>query len=448
MSRTIVNPTLQEIPTTADVVIIGGGPAGAGAAWALQRAQPGLHTVLIERNAQLGAGASMASLENYRTTWEAECLAVMMRRSYDVFHNAAAEIGEHAHLGLKEQGYLWVGVTEADAARLRGDVERLHAVGLTHILYLQGEALRARFPWLSPRVLAGKFDPKAGWMDSNGLIHGLARAAAGCDVLLGMGDVRIVREGDRVIGVEVGGARIAAGHVLLAAGAEARPIGRTAGVDLPVVVRPRQSFTTRWRAPQYPADAPMLIAAAPFPHVRPEARDGAIFGWEYRWSARHLGGDPAADHLETPVWPADQAKDPRFPSLTLAVFARQLGEESGFADGRWLRGLDHRAGYYVYRDGTAAYTTLADGTRQPYTSQRAIIDRVPGIDGFSVSIAHVGHGIMSAPAAGEIAAAHVLGLPLPHPAYADFGFAAAFALHDSGGLSPASKAVYAQPPHA
>ena len=115
--------------------------------------------------------------------------------------------------------------------------------------------------------------------------------------------------------------------------------------------------------------------------------------------------------------------------------ARQFGHKpgEGFADPRYLRGIYHRAGYYIYRDN--AYLTLSDGTQEAYDSQRAIIDAWPGIDGLFVSVAHVGHGIMSAPAAGEILASHVLKHDLPDPTFVGFNLDAAYVEHDAGGLS-------------
>ena len=119
----------------------------------------------------------------------------------------------------------------------------------------------------------------------------------------------------------------------------------------------------------------------------------------------------------------------------MAILARQFGhaDGEGFANPRYLRGIDHRINYYVFRDN--AYYTDAEGVRQPYVSQRAIIDAWRDIDGLYLSIAHVGHGIMSSAAAGEIIAARVLDLPLPDPVFADFGLDVPYAEFDHGGLS-------------
>ncbi len=144
----------------------------------------------------------------------------------------------------------------------------------------------------------------------------------------------------------------------------------------------------------FPEHAPMIIGSAPFPHVRPEAQTGAIFGWEYSWRSKN--GQEPHDALIDPIYPVAKLKDPRFPSLALALLARQFGE--AFADPRYMRGLSHNIGYYVSRDASSAYQVSADGTHQPYESERAIIDRHPDVAGLFVSVAHVGHGIMSSPA--------------------------------------------------
>ncbi len=439
-SRFSSNPGPTEWPQTADAVIIGGGPAGTAAAWALERAMPGLRIALIEQGGQLGMGASLGSLENFRTCWAAPCLARMMQRSLNVFQNADQELhpGATAALSRKQQGYLFLAFSEQGAGALKRDVEHLHDCGLAHTEFLPANEVHARYPWLGERVTAAKYDPHAGWLDSNALIYAFAHSTRTTRFLLDVRDVRIVVAGGKVAGVATTNGMIAAPLVLIAAGAGSREVGRTAGIELLIVVQPRQSFTTPWRHAAFPADSPCIISTAPFPHVRPEAREGAIFGWEYRWNSRpSLPGEPVQEYLTEPRWPVEQFKDPRFPSVTLALLARQFDHRAGegFADPRYLRGIAHRAGYYVSRDHTAAYRVDANGVRHPYHSQRAILDGWPGIDGLYLSVAHVGHGIMSAPAAGEIIAARMLGNPLPDPVYADFSLSAAYVEHDAGGLS-------------
>jgi glycine/D-amino acid oxidase-like deaminating enzyme len=433
---------LEDLPRTAEVIVIGGGPAGTAALWAIERFAPGTKTVLIEKSDRLGAGSTLASLENYRTCWPALCLAKQMQRSVEVFRNADEYFGEGASLSLavKERGYLFCAFNEQQVAGLQSDVRRLHDIGLTHIEYLNADEVKYRFGWVGEKVIGAKYDPTAGWLDSNALIYRYAQNAHSAQIVLGVPEVKLCVEGGRVKGVHTPNGTIAAPKVVIAAGAGARQIGRSAGVELPIVLRPRQSFTTGWRHSDFPEDAPMIIGAAPFPHVRPEARDGAIFGWEYNWHNKHAGSDygtnEAHDAIIEPLYPVEQFKDPRFPSIALALLARQFGHSDGygFGDSRYLRGISHNIGYYVYRDESAAYRTDSDGTKHAYDSERALLDAVPGVEGLFMSVAHVGHGIMSSPAAGEIIASKVLGLPLPDPLFSQFGLDVPYVEYDEGVL--------------
>ncbi len=434
--RFISNPQSTDVPRTADVVIIGGGPAGTAALWALAKADPSLKLVLIEQSDRLGAGSSLASLENYRTCWPTPCLARMMARSIDIYHHADDTLGEGASqaLALKQQGYLFCGFTDSQADSLKADVTHLHAMGMTHVEFLDADAVRKRFSWLGERVIAAKYDPIAGWLDSNALIYKYAQSADNATIVLDVSNVAIRVERGRVCGVTFSGGAIDAPNVIIAAGANARQVAQSAGVDLPIVVIPRQSFTTGGRHPEFPSDAPMIIGAAPYPHVRPEAREGAILGWEYTWSAKYAG--EKGDSLSNPVWPVNQFKDARFPSIVLMLLARQFGhaEGEGFASPVYLRGIHHNIGYYTYRSHEAAYIVADDGTHQPYESERAIIDAHPDLPGLFLSVAHVGHGIMSSAAAGEIIAARVLRQELPDPLFADFGYHVHRVEHDANAL--------------
>lgn len=431
-------PGPDPMPSTADVIIIGGGPAGTAALWAIDRLEPGIKTLLIEKSDRLGAGSSLASLESYRSCWPTSCMARQMARSIAVFQDADKYLGEGAaqSLALKQRGYLFCAFTPTQAAQLRAEVDWLHEIGLTHIEYLESNEIAYRFSWMGKRVIAAKFDPLAGWLDSNALIHRFAQNAQSAQILLGVEDTVICIERGCVTGVSTPYGPVSAPSVVLAAGAGSIAIGRTAGIELPLILRPRQSFTTGWRHSEIPEDSPMLIGAAPFPHMRPEAQTGAVFGWEYTWHNKVVQPRPSGytpnDALRVPVKALDPVKDPRFPSITLALLARQFGhpEGKGFGDSRYLRGIHHNIGYYVRRDGSAAFARDADGNRIPYESERAIIDAHPDVEGLFLSVAHVGHGIMSAPAAGEIVASKVLGLPPPDPVYADFGYDVHWVAHD------------------
>lgn len=414
---------------TADVIVIGGGQAGPAACWALERADPTLTITLLEANAQLAGGASTASMENFRTAWVPQCIAQQTQRSLDVFRHADDTLGEGAAdaINVRQRGYLWLAMDDAEAVALRASVDLLHRWGIHHARYLDADTLRREYPWLPPHVVAAKHDPQAGWLNSDALANRFARTTRHTRFALDTVAREIVVKGDRVQGVLTSRGFITAPTVVLAAGPHTRALGRTAGIDIPVVCIPRQSFLTPFRDALIPADAPVVISRRPYAHFRPEG-EGLLFAWSYAWRGQEDGRPVTA--LTRPQWPIERLKDPRFPEATLTVLARQFrpADGTGFRDPRYLsRRIAHQIGYYVYRTGV----TNAEG--HVWRSERAIIDRWPDIEGLFLSTAHAGHGIMTAPAAAEILAALVVGREPALPLWRDFGLAAASVPYEEGG---------------
>ena len=277
MAKFISNPSPDEMPRSADVIVIGGGPAGTAALWALERFAPGTQTVLIEQQRTAGRGQFDWHRSNtIRTCWPALPLARQMQRSVEVFHHADDYLGEGAaqSLALKQRGYLFCAFNERRRTDLQADVRRLHDIGLTHIEYLDADEVRYRFGWLGERVIAAKYDPIAGWLDSNALIYKYAQSATSAQILLGVPRGAHVRRRWACTGVATPNGKIAAPNVVIAAGANAqgdRAHGGRRTTD-------HRSARARASRPaggiaQFPEDAPMMIGAAPFPHVRPEARE-------------------------------------------------------------------------------------------------------------------------------------------------------------------------------
>lgn len=357
-----------------------------------------------------------------------------MKNSIEVFSNADEYLGEGAEkaLSLKQRGYLYCGFSENEANNLQNEVKYLHKIGLKHIEFLDADEVRYRFPWLGNGVIAAKFDPKAGWFDSNALAHQYTKNTKDAKYLFGMENTNIIVENNKVVGVMTRNGKINTENVIIAAGSGSRAVGETAGITIPIVVRPRQSFTTPWRHKEFPEDSPFVIGSYPYPYVRPEAQSGAIFGWEYNW----INKGNNKNYIEKPDLPAGALKDMRFPPILLALLARQFGHENnqGFSNTQYLRGVNHNAGYYVYRHPSISFKEKQNGTKNHYDSQRAIIDAWPDISGLFLSVAHVGHGIMTSPAAGEIIAAHVLGQKQSDPLFYQFGLNINYVENDSGGL--------------
>ncbi|MFN8481961.1 MAG: FAD-dependent oxidoreductase [Anaerolineae bacterium] len=415
-------------PLTADVVIIGGGQAGPATAWAIEREDPTARVIVLEANGQLAGGASTASLEQFRTCWTPKAIAEQVRWSAQLFLDPDSYLGGGAAQGLnvRRRGYLWLAMDEQEARAQQENVALLHSWGLRHAIALDTGDLRRAYPWLPERVVGAKLDPMAGWLNSDFLANRFARATANTRFLLETPAQAILAEHGRVTGVQTTRGVLTTTRVILAAGPGSRLLGKTVGLDLPIVCIPRQSFSTPFRHPGIPADAPVVISRYPYAHFRPDG-DGLLFAWSYHW-ARHPADERSPGYLDT-IPPVQSLKDGRFPEATLWLLGRQFGhrEGEGFRDSRYLsRRIAHQIGYYVYRQPTL------DPAGRVTHSERAIIDRCPDPDGLVLSIAHAGHGIMTAPAAAHIAASLALGKTPRIPLWEDFGLGVEQAAHEEG----------------
>lgn len=432
--RSIVNPGPDDMPRSADVVIIGGGMAGTAASFGLNRADEKIQTVVVETAETLAAGDSTRSAECIRKNWPTPALAAQMSASVDAYHHADEEIGEGASkmIQLNPHGYLYATSSDRLANEYQIQVEEGNANGFNPMEFIDASEIRRRYPWIPAQVVAAKFDPKAGSLNSDGLAQAYAKVGENAKFLLGMRNPAIVVKNGKVVGVFTEQGIINTDNVIIAAGAGSHAVGLTAGVDLPIVLRARESFVTAKRDPRIPQDAPFMIAGRSGAYMRPQG-SGGIFGYEYERIYPSAQGEPA-DYIVEPVH-RGTLTDQRFPYVTLHHLARELGDIFTWADqSLYLQSKPrHQAGFYVYRGPTNAYKE-EDGVRRPYRSQRPIIGPIPGVIGVWGSFAHVGHGVMDSFEGGRIAADHVLGRPLRNPLYSDFEYDVHWVPNDGGGL--------------
>ena len=79
------------VPATADVVVIGGGIAGASDAFHLSRA--GLSVVVVERGAQLAGLTTAQSVACFRAQWDEPDYAALVLPSIEVYESFADRVG-------------------------------------------------------------------------------------------------------------------------------------------------------------------------------------------------------------------------------------------------------------------------------------------------------------------------------------------------------------------
>jgi sarcosine oxidase subunit beta len=215
-----------------DVVVVGGGLIGSAAAYHL--AKDGHRTLLIEQG-DLASGASGANFGNAQVQ-DAEFgySLELTLRGYKLLANLEDELGWG--LDYRQSGSLLLVETEGQWAAMERRADRLAAAGV-HTQLLDWDGACRLVPGLAPdAILGGLYHPEEGVLNPFQLVQAYAHRGRqhGLEVWTQTEVTGLHVAGGRIAGVDTPRGRIAAGWVVLAAGAWARRLARTAGVDLPL----------------------------------------------------------------------------------------------------------------------------------------------------------------------------------------------------------------------
>jgi glycine oxidase len=223
----------------SDVVVVGGGVIGLATAW--RCAQRGLRVTVVDRAPGEGASATAAGMLAPVTElhYEGRELLALNLESARRYPRFAAELQDATgvDVGYRPCGTVVAAWDAADLAQLR-DLHAFHASLGVRSEILSGRDLRALEPACAAGLPGGLLATEDHQVDNRHLVRALLQA-------IGRHPVIVVRRSARSIQPQVvldDGTRIAAGTVVLAAGAWSR------GIDPRVGVRPVKGQTIRLRA--------------------------------------------------------------------------------------------------------------------------------------------------------------------------------------------------------
>ncbi|MBF6589452.1 MAG: FAD-binding oxidoreductase [Ktedonobacterales bacterium] len=358
-----VRPT-QELPRTADLVIIGGGIIGAATAFFAARA--GLRAVVIEQRPALATLTTPAATGAFRAQFDnAEEMALV--REGIALYTHFAEVTELAgyDIDIRQQGYLWIATTETTAQRQREQVRRQRAWGLADVELLSGAEAHARFPYLAPEIVQARYRAGDGWLDPRKLAMGYA-AASHATFVTETAVTGFALVGGRISAVLTTRGVIATDRAVIAAGPFSGVVARMADVELALSLVRRQRVILP-DVPDVPPDAPMTIDEETGAHWRP-----ALRGAHLLWTAPGVPpGPPLEDVPPSEAFALgllDPASDHAVARIT--PFWRTV----------WRRNTAHwfsRAGQYTYTPD-----------HRPYLGPTAV-------EGLFVNCGYSGHGIMA-----------------------------------------------------
>ena len=205
---------------SADVVVVGGGVIGCSVAWALAR--EGLSVRVIEQR-ELAAEASGAAAGMLLPYGESAGSSVFPRwacEALEAFPALCSELHERSGIDpeLERCGALYLALDASSAAELEA---RRTAFPDAALESLDASTARDAAPGLSDAVRAALWSPREAHVRSPQLARAYAGAAEslGASILRGVSARALVRDADRVCGVATSTGHIAAGAVVVCAGA-------------------------------------------------------------------------------------------------------------------------------------------------------------------------------------------------------------------------------------
>lgn len=357
---------MSELPTHAEVVVIGGGVMGASTAYHLAlRGQK--NVVLLEKQPFFGLGATGRCAGGIRYQFSTAINVRLSQLSLPMLERFAAETGQA--IDLRWCGYLFLLTNERDVTAFRHNIALQNSLGVP-TEWLSGDEVRRRLPQLAAEdVLAATFHAGDGLADPNGVVAGYISAGRrlGVKALTETAVTRILTQNGRISGVQTERGSITCPVVVNAAGPWAGLVSETAEVGLPITAVRRQMLTTT-PMPDLPADFPFVVDFAQSLYFHREG-EGLLTGMSN--PTEPPGFDQSVDddweerHMEAAI--------ARLPLLAHA------GRLSGWA------GL-----YEITPDA------------------HPIIGAIPQLSGYYVVGGFSGHGFMHGPAAGLLLAEIIL----------------------------------------
>jgi sarcosine oxidase subunit beta len=345
----------------AEVVIVGGGVLGASIAYHL--ATKGVRDVVVLERDRLGAGSTTRNAGGVRLQFSTEINVRLSQRSIPHFERFAEEMGVDPD--FHQVGYLFLITSDRDVSAFERSLALWSRLGVP-ARRIDRDGVRDLFPELrADDVRFATFCEKDGYLDPTSVLNGYVARAREKGVRFDEARpaTSITHKGGAVSAVGTPSGPIETETVVNAAGPWAGQVGKLAGIDLPITPLRRQIFVTD-PVRGLDREFPLTVEMATSFYFHRES-GGVLMGM------------------------ADPADRPGFDDSINWDFLPAIVE----------RALDR-----VPALETANVKTGWAGFYEDTPDKHPILGRIASVRGFVNAAGFSGHGLMHAPAAGELIA--------------------------------------------
>ncbi len=349
----------------ADIVIIGGGIQGCSIAYNL--AKKGAKNIVILEKNTCASGSSGRCGAGIRQQFGTKMNCILARESMKIFETLSEELDYD--IELNQAGYLILAYTEKEINQFKKNVVLEQSLGIEAKMVTPEEAKEIVPPLNLEGIIGGTFCPTDGNVNPLYTTFGYAEAAQrlGVKYYPFTEVTEIETEDKRILSVITNKGKILTPIVVNAAGGYSGPVGKMAGVDIPVYSQRHQILITE---PIDPLWKPMLMSFSENYYFQ-QLPDGGVLGGY---------GDPEHEIIGDNVGSSWQ-------------FSRTMAK-------KMVKLVPILKEVHMVRQWAGLYNMSPDA--QP------ILGEHPQLKGFYMSVGFSGHGFMLAPVTGRLIAELIL----------------------------------------
>lgn len=223
------------------VIVVGAGIIGTSTAYYLSRL--GLDVTLIEAN-YVASGTSAACDQGIlmQTKRPGPTLKLAME-SASIYETLEEELG--VDLEYRQSGSMIIMETEDEREMVSEHAQALMDLGL-NISLLSGDDVREKQPELGSHILGATWCEHDAKVNSMKVCYEMADAAErlGAEIKMGRKVTGFLKEGDRIVGVDMAGEKLYADAIVLTSGIWTAELMKTLDVDIPIIPRRGQILVT------------------------------------------------------------------------------------------------------------------------------------------------------------------------------------------------------------